>query len=134
MYHKLLQQYLSQKPLEPAFQKQRVKVLAAILNNYHFTDEVTMSKAKAMMEKLLRRKSTTGSTFFKDGVEEKQSGDLGLYVPIMKILMLLPKEELNMHISTLIVTVASTLKSRKLEERQLGNDQTLNSIHDSFVH
>ena len=80
-----------------------------------------MSKAKAMMEKLLRRKSTTGSTFFKDGVEEKQSGDLGLYVPIMKILMLLPQEELNMHISTLIVTVASTLKSRKLEERQLGN-------------
>ena len=52
----------------------------------------------------------------------------------MKILMLLPKEELNMHISTLIVTVASTLKSRKLEERQLGNDQTFNSIHDSFVH
>ena len=121
MYHKLLQQYLSQKPLEPAFQKQRVKVLAAILNNYHFTDEATMSKAKAMMEKLLRRKSTTGSTSFKDGVEEKQSGDLGLYVPIMKILMLLPQEELNMHISTLIVTVASTLKSRKLEERQLGN-------------
>ena len=120
LYHKLLQQYLSQKPLEPAFQKQRVKVLAAILNNYHFSDEATMSKAKSMMEKLLRRKSTTGSTFFKDGVEEKQSGDLGLYVPIMKILMLLPEEELNAHISTLIVTVASQLKSRKLEERQLA--------------
>ena len=34
--------------------------------------------------------------------------------------MLLPEEELNTHISTLIVTVASTLKSRKLEERQLA--------------
>ena len=69
-YHKLLQQYLSQKPLEPAFQKQRVKVLASILNNYHFTDENTMGKAKAMMEKLLRRKSTTGSTFFKVGFKD----------------------------------------------------------------
>ena len=34
--------------------------------------------------------------------------------------MLLPEEELNAHISTLIVTVASQLKSRKLEERQLA--------------
>ena len=45
---------------------------------------------------------------------------LALYVPIMKILMLLPENELNHHVSTLIVKVASQLKSRKLEERQLA--------------
>ena len=77
-YSKLLQQFLSQKPLEPPFQKQRVKVLACILDSFHFNDEATMSKAKSMIEKLLRKKSTTGHTFFKDGVEEIQSGDIGM--------------------------------------------------------
>lgn len=119
-YSKLLQQFLSQKPLEPPFQKQRVKVLACILDSFHFSDQSTMTKAKAMLERLLRKKSTTGHTFFKDGVEETQAGDLTLYVPIMKILMLLPEEELNHHVSTLIVKVASQLRSRKLEERQLA--------------
>ena len=46
------------------------------------------------------------------------TGDLALYVPIMKILLLLPEEELNSHISTLIVTVAGQLRSRKIEERE----------------
>ena len=67
-YAKLLQQFLSQKPLEPSFQKQRVRVLGAVLDGFHFTDEATMSKAKAMLERLLKRKSTTGQTFFKDGI------------------------------------------------------------------
>ena len=59
------------------------------------------------LEKLLKAKSTTGrQTIFKDGVEETQTGDLALYVPIMKILMLSPDEQqLNAHVSSLIVTV-----------------------------
>ena len=44
------------------------------------------------------------------------------YVPIMKILMLMPEEELNHHASTLIVKVASQMKSRRLEERQLARE------------
>ena len=66
-----------------------------------------MVKAKSMLEKLLKQKSTTGrQTIFKDGVEETQTGDLGLYVPIVKILMKSPDEnELNTHVSSLIVTV-----------------------------
>ena len=66
-----------------------------------------MVKAKSMLEKLLKQKSTTGrQTIFKDGVEETQTGDLGLYVPIVKILMKSPDEnELNTHISSLVVTV-----------------------------
>lgn len=36
----------------------------------------------------------------------------------MKILMLLPEEELNSHIDTLLVTAASQLRSRKKEERE----------------
>lgn len=121
-YTKLLQQYLSQKPLEPAFQKQRVKVLASILDSFHFTDEATMKKAKQMLERLLRKSSTSGRSFFKDGVEENRAADLALYVPIMKILMLLPEQELNNHVSTLLVTVSAQLKSRRIEERQLARD------------
>lgn len=77
-YAKLLQQFLSQqKPLEPKYQKQRVKVLASILDAFHFSETSTMAKAKAMLEKLLRHKSTTGQkTIFKDGVEETQSGKM----------------------------------------------------------
>ena len=81
-----------------------------------------MTKAKKILENLLRKKSTTGHTFFKDGVEESQTGDLTLYVPIMKILMLMPEEELNHHASTLIVKVASQMKSRRMEERQLARE------------
>lgn len=141
-WEKLLQQFLNmrQKPLEPKYQKQRVKVLASILDAYHFEDVASMTKAKALVEKLLRRKSTTGqATFFKDGVEEKEKqvdfrhfenlfqfpiffyfqADLGLYLPILKILLLLPsKDELNNHVSTLIVTAASQLRSRRKEERE----------------
>ena len=40
----------------------------------------------------------------------------------MKILMLMPEEELNHHASTLIVKVASQMKSRRLEERQLARE------------
>ena len=98
-----------QKPLELRYQKQRVKVLASVLDAFHFEDEATMAKAKAMLEKLLKQKSTTGrQTIFKDGVEETQTGDLGLYVPILKILMLSPDEDQlrNSHVSSLIVSVS----------------------------
>ena len=36
--------------------------------------------------------------------------------------MLMPEEELNHHASTLIVKVASQMKSRRLEERQLARE------------
>lgn len=45
-------------------------------------------------------------------------GDLALFVPIMKILMLLPEDELNSNIDTLLVTAAAQLRSRKKEERE----------------
>ena len=38
-YAKLLQQFLSQKPLELRYQKQRVKVLASVLDGFDFSDE-----------------------------------------------------------------------------------------------
>ena len=60
------------------FDFSRVKVLASILDNFHFTDATTMTKVKKILENLLRKKSTTGHTFFKDGVEETQTGDLTL--------------------------------------------------------
>ena len=56
----------------------RVKVLASILDHFHFTEATTMTKVKKILENLLRKKSTTGHTFFKDGVEETQIGDLTL--------------------------------------------------------
>ena len=73
-YAKLLQQFLSQKPLEPRYQKQRVKVLASVLDGFHFDDSASMIKAKGLLQKLLKRKSTTGYSFFKDGTEETQTG------------------------------------------------------------
>ena len=36
---KLLQQFLSQKPLELRYQKQRVKVLASVLDGFDFSDD-----------------------------------------------------------------------------------------------
>ncbi len=122
-YAKLLQDFLAsgKQDLEPKYQKQRVKVLASILDAFHFDDVASMARAKAMLEKLLKIKSTTGQqTLFKDGVEETKAGDYALYVPIVKILMLLPSadSELNNHVSTLIVSVASVLRSRKREERE----------------
>ena len=38
-YAKLLKQFLSQKPLELRYQKQRVKVLASVLDGFDFSDE-----------------------------------------------------------------------------------------------
>ena len=41
-----------QKPLELRYQKQRVKVLASVLDAFHFEDDATMGKAKSMLGKI----------------------------------------------------------------------------------
>ncbi len=52
-YKVVLMYFLNCKPTEPGHQKQRVKVLAAILNSFHFVSVEGDTKSKLNVHKVL---------------------------------------------------------------------------------
>lgn len=117
-YKIVLLHFLKVKPSEPAHQKQRVKVLAAVLNAFHFAslDGETQNSAHTNAIKII------DSLLHKLRLQrEDDEVDVALYVPILKILLLYPKK-LNSFISTLFVQVARKLRSRLIEDRKLARD------------
>jgi hypothetical protein len=116
---------LKVKPTESPHQKQRVKILSAILNSFHFASSDATKKglvhllSKAFKVTLTDPFSTflvssaqASATQIVDSLlrkvrlqQDDDELDVALYVPILKILLLYP-ERLNSNISTLFVQVA----------------------------
>ena len=66
---------------EPAFKKQRVKILAGILNSFHYKFDDSKDMLTTLIDKLLFRLAKVGNSKV-----DEESVDIALFVPILKIL------------------------------------------------
>ena len=105
----------------PPFRKQRVKILSAILNSFHFSpEEESALKLKDVISKLLKKVTRTGAAGASQDIEDQV--DIALFVPILKIMLIYPDNWLKSNLSLLVINLTSKLRSRKIEERTAARD------------
>ena len=103
---------------EAPFKKQRVKILAAILNSFHFKFADNREVLTSLIENLLFRLAKVGNS-----QAQEEAVDVTLFVPVLKIMLLFPEEKwLEKRLPNLVVNVCARLRSRKIEERQHARD------------
>ena len=88
---------------EPAFKKQRVKILAGILNSFHykFDDKEMLT---TLIDKLLFRLAKVGNSKV-----DEESVDIALFVPILKILQVV----IHYFLSSLLKIIKNACKQSK---------------------
>ena len=88
---------------EPAFKKQRVKILAGILNSFHYKFDDNKEMLTTLIDKLLFRLAKVGNSKV-----DEESVDIALFVPILKILQVV----IHSYLSSLL-KIKMRLSNRK---------------------